>query len=198
MEDAGPGVSAVPPAAPPSRSSGLRRPAVAYALIAVLVVAPIYVMAASLAVRAGLFDFSADAELSADDARAAWGFVGAAVAAAVTATGLLLTRSHNIRTLAFQESVEQAKRETERQADQRLSLDTVIAGLKLLGEGPQYSTPAAVAGGSPRSCSWGTRSSRSVASLRPGRTARPSTSRPPSGSWRRPSRRATTSRSTRC
>jgi hypothetical protein len=111
-----------------------------------VLVAPIYVLGASLAVRAGLFDFSKGASLSADDARAVWGFLGAAIAASVSAIGLLLARAQNLRSLAFQQGVEDAKERQLADTDRRLTLDTAIASLQLIGESGAYAPPAVVAG----------------------------------------------------
>ena len=116
-----------------------------YVILAIFTV-PIYVLGASLAVRANLFDFSGEARVTPSDARAMWGFLGAAVAAAVSATGLLLARSHNLRTWTMQRGVEDAKVRADAAANSRLKLDTAVASISLIGEGANYATPAAVAG----------------------------------------------------
>jgi hypothetical protein len=115
-----------------------------YVILGVLV-APIYVLGASLAVRADLFDFKSDTPLSADDARAVWGFLGAAIAATVSAIGLLITRSNDLRTFAFQQQVEENKNRQQRETDQRLTLDTAVQCLTLLGD-DKYAPPARIAG----------------------------------------------------
>jgi hypothetical protein len=53
--------------------------------------------------------------LSTEDVRALWAFIGSGLGASVTLVGLLLSRSHNERTLALQA-----------EAERRLALDTVV------------------------------------------------------------------------
>jgi hypothetical protein len=99
-----------------------------------LIVVPLYAIAVALVVRSGLFAPNRTA-LSAEDVRALWAFIGSGVAASVTLVGLLFTRLHNERTLALQ-----------REAENRLTLDTVVKSLDLVGADDKYGPSAKIAG----------------------------------------------------
>ncbi|SNX62311.1 hypothetical protein SAMN06272735_4082 [Streptomyces sp. TLI_55] len=96
--------------------------------VALLVVAPLYLLAVTVAIRSNLFDFDKGA-LDAKDTKALWAFIGSGIAAAVTLTGLLVTANHN------------------RQAERRLGLDTAVKGIALTHrEDGSYAQKAVLAG----------------------------------------------------
>jgi hypothetical protein len=59
---------------------------------------------------------------------------------------LLLTKSHNERTLAFQQDIENRKLMAEAETDKRLALDTAVKGLELLVADGGYAPKARIAG----------------------------------------------------
>jgi hypothetical protein len=129
----------------PSRpnSSGLRWP---WWVLGACLVVPGYILAVSVVIRSGLFDFASKKPLTANDAQAIWVFLGSAVAASVTACGLLLTNAHNARLILFQREIDLRDRVAAETADRRLTLDTAVATLELLSEGPAYAPKGSVAG----------------------------------------------------
>jgi hypothetical protein len=114
--------------------------------LVVFVVLPLYAMAITLAIRSSIFDWS-DKSISADEYKALWTFLAAGLTATVTAMGLLLTRSHNQRTLALQKDIEDRRIKTQEDTDKRLALDTAVKTLELVGspEG-SYAPSARIAG----------------------------------------------------
>ncbi|MFD5731660.1 hypothetical protein ACFWIY_02370 [Streptomyces sioyaensis] len=96
--------------------------------MALFVVAPLWLLAITVAIRSSLFDFNKGA-LNAEDTKALWVFIASGLTAAVTLTGLLLTANHN------------------RQAEKRLGLDTAVKGIALthVADG-SYAKKAVVAG----------------------------------------------------
>lgn len=104
------------------------------AVIVGLVLVPIYIMAGSLVVRTGLLNFRGG-PLDKDQVNAVWAFVGACFATGVTLLGVVLTYLHNDRTHLLA-----------KEAEGRLRLDTVVKGLELLTDGPNYAPQARVAG----------------------------------------------------
>jgi hypothetical protein len=108
------------------------------------VIAPLYLAAAALAWRADLLTFSGG--ISDEQFKAIIAFLGTSLAATATLATALLTRSHNLRTLAFQENVEAEARVARQAESNRLNLDTVVRGLELIGTGDSYAPKAKVAG----------------------------------------------------
>ena len=117
---------------------------------------PVYVITGFALVRTGVFH-TGRAPLSADGIKAVWAFLGAAIASVVTAFGLLVTHSHNQRTLLLQREIagraEQAAWEaSERQrmaqdeTDRRLKLDSATNMLALLSNQGPNATRSAIAG----------------------------------------------------
>lgn len=80
-------------------------------------------------------DFFSSKELTDEQAKAVWTFVGVSLGAVVTLIGTLLAEQHNRRTAAL-----------EREAEKRLTLDTVGKLLELLTENGEYARPARVGG----------------------------------------------------
>ena len=95
-------------------------------LIVVLIVIPLYLASAIIAVRSGLFQ---KGPVNPDESRAFWGFIGSGITASVTLMGLLLVAHQNYR------------------SERRLALDTAVKGIGLTQttEG-KYGTNAVVAG----------------------------------------------------
>jgi hypothetical protein len=80
-------------------------------------------------------DFFSRNELTDEQAKAVWTFVGVALGAVVTLIGTLLAAQHNRRTAAL-----------EREAEKRLTLDTVARLLELLTDDGKYAKRARVGG----------------------------------------------------
>jgi hypothetical protein len=99
--------------------------------LAVLLVIPLYALAISFAIRSGIFKLN-DKSISNEEFRALWAFIAAGVGTAATIIGFLLTKSHNDRTLAFQEDLEARKLASQKESDARLTLETVVRGLELM------------------------------------------------------------------
>jgi hypothetical protein len=111
----------------------------------VLFVAPIYALIVVLLLRSGFFKFSAP--INDNQYKVLWTFVATALGTAATVIGLLLTQSHNRRTLAFQRDVENRKLLAEAEAERRQKLDTVVKGLELVSSSEgKYAVLARVAG----------------------------------------------------
>jgi hypothetical protein len=98
-------------------------------------------------------DFFTGGALSDEEVKSLWAFVGVALGAVVTLIGALLTDQHNRRTEALtREAAEreslarQAQEALDRQAEKRLSLDTVTKLLELLTDAGGYAKPARVGG----------------------------------------------------
>jgi hypothetical protein len=118
---------------------------------------PMYAITAAVVVRSGVFSFNGKA-LNADQYKTFWAFIGAALGSTATILGLLFTRSHNQRTLAFQEDIENRKLVAQSEvnernavlqgdAEARLNLDTVVKGLELIvNSDGQYAPKAKIAG----------------------------------------------------
>lgn len=126
-------------------------------LIGILFFIPVYSIGISFVVRSDAFNFSARS-ISDAEVRALWAFVASGLATGATVIGLLFTRSHSQRTLAFQEDMENrrlvAEKEVndrsavlQRESEARLALDTVVKGLDLivLADG-SYAPKARMAG----------------------------------------------------
>ncbi len=92
-------------------------------------------MSAALAIRSGVLTFDGK-PLDADQAKALWAFIGAAIAASATVFAALVTRSHHERTEVLAT-----------QAERRLKLDTAVASLQVIRHEEGYGPPAVVAGG---------------------------------------------------
>lgn len=101
----------------------------------ILVLAPLYLIAASLIVRSSLLNYRGG-PLSSQQVAAVWAFVGTSFAAGVSLLGLLLTYLHNERTDVLAKD-----------AEDRLRLESVVKGIELIADGAAYSTQAQVAGG---------------------------------------------------
>jgi hypothetical protein len=123
-----------------------------WVLFVFLVIIPLYGIAAVVCIRSSLFNF--DQPLTSDQIRAFWTFIGASFAAGATVLGALLTQSHNSRTFALQAESEARKSALEADANERLKLDTVVAGLNLIGHEACYSSKAVVAGGLATLVNW--------------------------------------------
>lgn len=80
-------------------------------------------------------DFFSDKPMNDEQTKAVWTFVGVSLGAVVTLIGTLLAEQHNRRTAVL-----------ERQAEKRLTLDTVAKLLELLTENGDYAKPARVGG----------------------------------------------------
>ncbi len=106
---------------------------------------PLYTIAGIVCFRSGLFRFNGT--LSDTQLKSVWTFLGAGLAAAATVLGGLLTKSHNDRTLALQYETQKQQEIQESEANERLKMDTVISGLKLICNNGTYSPKAAIAGG---------------------------------------------------
>lgn len=102
--------------------------------ILILIVLPLYAIAASLVIRSHVFAFGGG-PLSKEDVQALWAFVASGITASLTLVGLLFTRSHNRRTLALQI-----------EAERRLVLETVVKGLDLVAPTDEYAPKAKIAG----------------------------------------------------
>jgi hypothetical protein len=130
------------------RKSGWNRARAAapWLALAVLLIIPLYALTISFAIRSGIFDFS-DRDISNEEFRGLWAFIAAGIGTAATIIGVLLTKSHNERTLAFQEDLEARKLAAQKESDTRLALETVVRGLELLvvGDGT-YAPKARIAG----------------------------------------------------
>jgi hypothetical protein len=100
---------------------------------------PIYVISAVVVIRSNIFDLD-DGAIGGEEFKALWTFIASGLATAATVIGLLFTKSHNDRTLAFQ-------KESEKEGFKRFQLDTVVKGLELVGSGKDYSPKAKIAGG---------------------------------------------------
>lgn len=126
----------------PSRSpQGWR---VAFLLASTLLCA-VLALIAILLVRTGFFRFNAP--ITNVQYKALWTFLAAALGAAVTLIGLILTHSHNVRTLTFQADVANRQSMAEREVDNRQKLETVVKSLELVSTADHaYAVPAQVAG----------------------------------------------------
>jgi hypothetical protein len=118
---------------------------------------PLYAVSIAFGIRTGIFDLR-DRTIGDEEFKALWAFIASGLATAATIIGLLLTRSHNNRTLALQQDIENQKLIAQKEADERnallqkeasarLTLDTVVKSLDLLvmNDG-KYAPKARVAG----------------------------------------------------
>ena len=96
-------------------------------------------------IRSQVFAFD-HTSLSTGDVQALWAFVASGVTASLTLVGLLLTRSHNQRTLALQAESEKNRAATAEEAERRLVLETVVKGLDLVAPTGTYAPSAKIAG----------------------------------------------------
>jgi hypothetical protein len=120
--------------------------AVPWILLGVFLLAPLYTITTAFAIRSGVFNLS-DTTITKEETQALWAFVASGLATAATLIGLLITRSHNQRTLAFQKEVEDRKLLAQEETDKRLALDTVVRGLELVGASSgEYAPKATIAG----------------------------------------------------
>jgi predicted membrane-bound mannosyltransferase len=85
----------------------LRR-AAPWIALSVLLLLPLYVLSTAFAIRSGVLDLG-KRNITADEYKAMWAFFASGLATAATIIGLLLTKSHNDRTLAFQSEIENRK-----------------------------------------------------------------------------------------
>ena len=69
--------------------------------------------------------------------------------------GLLLTRTHNQRTLALQEDIENRKLTYQAEVDKRLALDTVVKGLELISADGSLCTTSSDRRSPRRACTFG-------------------------------------------
>lgn len=114
--------------------------------VVLFVILPLYAVAVTLAIRSNVFNWT-DKSLSPDEYKALWTFLASGLTAVVTSIGLLLTRSHNQRTLALQKDIEDQRLRTQVEADKRLALDTAVKSLELVGSPDgTYLAPARIAG----------------------------------------------------
>ena len=111
-----------------------------------LVLLPLYAIATVVCVRSDLFRFKGPA-LSSDQFKAVWAFLAAGLATAATVLASILTRSHNIRSLAFQAESSKRRELLEAETNERLNLDTVIRCLTLICHDGVYSPKAVTASG---------------------------------------------------
>jgi hypothetical protein len=117
---------------PRLKSGSDRAKAVApWLALAVLLLIPLYALAISFVIRSGIFDMR-DKDISDEEFKALWAFIAAGIGTAATIIGFLLTKSHNERTLAFQEDLEARKLASQRETDARLALETVVRSLELM------------------------------------------------------------------
>jgi hypothetical protein len=122
-----------------------------------LVLIPLYAISAAFAIRSDLFDLSRT-QITDEEYKAIWPLIASGLATSATVVGLLLARSHNERTLAFQEDIENRKLASQREVEERnaiyqaetssrLALDTVVKCLELLVvEEGKYAPKARMAG----------------------------------------------------
>jgi hypothetical protein len=115
-----------------------------------LIFLSLLMLAIVLLVRAGIFSRG---QLSDEEAKSVWAFLGVAFGAVVTLIGALLTEQHSRRTAAItREAAERSQlAETNQQrlaeeAEKRLVIDTVAKVLQLTTENGDYAKPARVAG----------------------------------------------------
>jgi hypothetical protein len=122
----------------------LRR-AAPWIALSVLLLLPLYVLSTAFAIRSGVLDLG-KRNITADEYKAMWAFFASGLATAATIIGLLLTKSHNDRTLAFQSEIENRKLLAGEETDKRLALDSVVKGLELLVADGEYAPKARIAG----------------------------------------------------
>jgi hypothetical protein len=113
--------------------------------ILLLIVLPLYAIAAALVLRSHVFAPNQQV-LSTEDVRALWAFIASGIGASITLVGLLFTRSHNERTLALQAEAEKNRLAAAEEAEMRLTLDTVVKGLDLVATSETYAPSAKIAG----------------------------------------------------
>ena len=121
------------------------RRAAPWIALSILLLLPLYVLSTAFAIRSGVLDLNRKS-ITADEYKAMWAFLASGLATAATIIGLLLTRSHNARTLAFQKDVENQKLVAAEETDRRLALDSVVKGLELLVADGKYAPKARIAG----------------------------------------------------
>jgi hypothetical protein len=133
------------------------RSAAPWVLVIAFFLLPLYAITAAFTIRSGIFDLR-DRTIGPDEYKALWAFIASGLGTAATIIGLLLARSHNLRTLAlqadienrklaFQEEAEDRKSVLERETSARLALDTAVKGLELVADGEGgYAPKARVAG----------------------------------------------------
>jgi len=85
------------------------------------VVVPLYAAAVALSIRSGLFDLKAPAPTN-EQLNTVWAFVASGLATSATLAGLLFTKSHSDRTVAFQRDAEDRKHALEAETNERLKL----------------------------------------------------------------------------
>jgi hypothetical protein len=110
-----------------------------------MVVIPLYAVAVVAGIRAGLLD--ADKPFSDAQAKALWSLLAAGLTSAVTLTGFLLTRAHNLRLLAVQEAADSRQAATQNETERRLVLDSAVKGVGLISAGDGTYAPQAVVAG---------------------------------------------------
>ena len=126
-------------------------------IVTLLVLVPLYAISIAFAFRSGIFDLRKTA-ITNEEYKAILVFIASGFATAATVVGLLFTRSHNSRTLAFQEDIENRKLLAQREiedrsailqgeSESRLALDTVVKGLELIvNSNGAYAPRARIAG----------------------------------------------------
>jgi hypothetical protein len=111
-----------------------------------LVLLPLYGIATVVCIRSDLFRLNG-ASLSNDQFKAIWAFLAAGLATAATVLASILTRSHNIRALAFQAESSKRQELLDVETNERLKLDTVVRCLSLICHDGVYSPKAVTAAG---------------------------------------------------
>jgi len=117
-----------------------------WAALFLFVLVPLYVVTTFFGIRTGILDLN-DRTISNEELKALWTFIASGFATAATIIGLLLTRSHNNRTLIAQKKADERNALLQRETSARLALDTVVKSLELLirNDG-EYAPKAKVAG----------------------------------------------------
>jgi hypothetical protein len=107
-------------------------------------------LASVLLVRSGIFS---EGQLSDEQTKSVWAFLGVAFGAAATLIGALLAEQNNRRTAAItREAADRTQlaamnqQRLAEEAEQRLAIDTVAKVLQLTTHGADYAKPAQVAG----------------------------------------------------
>jgi hypothetical protein len=112
----------------------------------VFLVLPLYALTAVLVIRSDVLSVSSG-DLTDEQLKAMWTFIASGLATAATVLGAILTKSHNDRSLAFQQETEQRKHLLELETAERMRLETVVSGINLLNSSGSYSPKAVTAGG---------------------------------------------------
>lgn len=133
-----------------------RRTGAAVKIAVVLFIAIPLVLATTVAIRSGLFDFAAGAPSEAE-LKALWTLVGTGLGAAATTIAAVLTYSREQQRLAYEsesthrkdrldEQMQHQKEIAERDASVRQRLETAVSGLGLISKDGHYAPRAVLAG----------------------------------------------------